>query len=425
MEIATNAVLLAVLMQASDLAKKLEIPLETPLEVTNVQVFRIAVYPAPEDSTALGCYLNYLGHEFWHSHGRIGGFCTPASYLRDPGGRASRLFGEVHFSEAECLAKAKDAIAKLGYTNVSLLDSSPKITPPIVWRGRTIPRYFFEWIRPLEKGEVQALPSVTVEVNASRLAIEKLDLGDRAFWREDWPATFGQTNVPPPETPAQPKRTELELEGVTKPYAMACIRAVLPEINAFCSKLGMSLPSPIRETDIEMGESLVAMREGRPMVHLGLKTGHQIVYYKGHVWGVQTRDTSFGKPWRLGGFRESEEYVCAIKLSKRDVAEIARKLLVEKLGLPAKPLYLDTDPVFHLVPNRTATKGARRYYFSWQPPETDDERVQRGAWGVNPDLSVSVEVDAVSGEIKVLRFWHQSFERPDPKVEIEEGSLKQ
>jgi hypothetical protein len=422
MDIATNAVLLAVLMQVSDVVKKLELPLATPLEATNVQVFRVAVYPGPEDSTTLSCYLDYSGHEFWHSHGRIGGFCTPASYLRDPGGRASRLFGEVHFSEAECLAKARGVIAKLGYTNVSLLDSPPKITPPIVWRGKTIPRYFFEWIRPLEEGEVQTFPSVTVEVNASRLAIEKLDLADTAFWREEWPVTFGQTNVSLLEMPAQPKRNELELEGVTKQYAMACIRAVLPEINAFCSKLGMLLPSPIREADIDMGESLVAMRTGRPMVHLVLKTGHQIVYYKGHVWGVQTRDTSFGKPWRLEGFRESEEYLGAIKLSKRDVTKIARKVLVEKLGLPVKPLYLDTEPVFHLVPNHTATKGARRYYFSWQPPETDDERVQRGAWGVNPELSVSVEVDAVSGEIKVLRFWHQSLERPDPKIDLSESN---
>lgn len=418
MEIATNAILLAVLMQASDLVKKLEVPLDTPLEVTNVQVFRVAVYPAPEDSTALGCYVEYSGYEFWHSHGRISGFCTPASYLRDPGGRASRLFGEVRFSEAECLAKAKEAIAKLGYTNVSLLDSSPRTTPPIVWRGKTIPRYFFEWIRPLGKGEAQALPSATVEVNAGRLAIEKLNLGDPAFWGVDWTATFGHTNVPPPTSPPQPKRTELQLEGVTKSYALAYIRAVLPEINAFCSKLGMSLPKPIQETSVDMGESLVAMREGRPMVQLRLKTGHEIVYYKGHVWGVQTRDTTFAKPWRLEGFRESEEYLGPIKFSKHDVARIARKLLVDQLGLPLKPLYLDTDPVFHLVPNRTATKGARRYYFSWQRPETADERKQREGRGVNPELSVSVEVDAISGEIKVLRFWHQSFERPDPKIEF-------
>lgn len=419
MEIATNAVLLAVLMQASDVVKKLELPLTTPLEATNVQVFRLSAYPAPEDSCNLSSYIVYAGgYEFWHDHGCINSFSTPDSYLRDPGGRASRLSGEVRFSEAECLAKAKEAIWRLGYTNVPLLNTQPHVTPPIVRRGKTIPRYFFDWIPPLEEGEVQALPVVRVEVNASQLAIEKLSLMSSEFWREAWPVTFGQTNVPSRKPPKETKRTELQLEGVTQQYAMGCIRAVLPEISAFCSKLGMSLPTPIQETDIVMGESTVALRQGRPMVLLGLKTGHEVVFSKGHVWGVQTRDTSFRSPWRIEGFRETQEYRGPIKLSKQEVAKIAHKLLVDQLGLPEKLLFLDTDPVFHLVPNPKATKGARRYYFSWQRPETAEELKQREEWGIKPELSVSAEVDAVSGEIKVLRFWHKSLEKPDPKIEL-------
>lgn len=419
MEIATNAVLLAMLMQASDVVKKLDLPLTVPLEAANVRVFRVTAYPAPEDSSTLSCYLAYEGgFKFRHSHGCIDSFSTPESYLEDPGGRASRLFGEVRFSEAECLAKAKEAILKLNYTNVSLLDSPPKVTPPIAWRGKTIPRYFFEWTRPLEEGEVQPSLAVKVEVNANRRTVEKLDLLDPVFWREDWLATFGQTNAPPPSPPLGPKRTELGLEGVTQHYALSCIRAVLPEVNEFCSKLGMSLPIPIQETDIVMGETTVAMRGGRPMVQLGLRTGHEVVYYKGHVWGVQTRDTSFGSPWRLDGFRQSQEYLGPTRLSKRDVAEISRRLLVDKLGLPLKSLFLETEPVFHLVPNSTASKGVRRYYFSWQRPETAEDRAQRELWGLKPELSVSAEVDAVSGQIKALRFWHQSLEKPDPKIEL-------
>lgn len=198
---------------------------------------------------------------------------------------------------------------------------------------------------------------------------------------------------------------------------MACIRAVLPPINEFCSKLGLGLPNPIRESDIDMGESSVRMLEGQPLVSLGLKSSHQVRFYKGHVGKIQTCDSYFNSPWRREEFRKSAEYLEPIKYTKTDVAEKVRRLLIEKLKLPVELLYLDRDPKFHLVPSHTATKGARRYYFSWERPETTEEREQRELASMFPEASVTAEVDAVSCEMKLLIFWHQSFKRPEPEIE--------
>lgn len=404
------------LVQASDLVTKLELPLQTPLQSTNVSVFSAHPYSGPEDSTHLGCYLVYEGgYEFWHDHGRIGSFCTPDSF--DPS-KGARMSGEICFSEAECLAKAKEAIRSLGYTNVSMLDSAPSVQAPFVFRGKTLPRYVFEWTRPGEEVGEPPWRVAKVEVNANRLRIESLNLYDSSFWGEAWPVTFGQTNVIVQKSPPKPKRSELELKGVTQQYALAYIRAALPQISAFCSKLGMCLPNPILETDIVMGESKVAMVKGRPMASLGLKTGHEVAFYKGHVTGIQTHDTYFKSPWREENVRKTPEYFGPIKFSKDEVAEKVRKLLLGQLGLPAESLFLNTDPVFQLTVNLAATKGVRRYYFGRQRPEINEERNERESMRLPPELSVTAEVDAVSGEIEALLFWHESLNGPDPKLDI-------
>jgi hypothetical protein len=84
--------------------------------------------------------------------------------------------------------------------------------------------------------------------------------------------------------------------------------------------------------------------------------------------------------------------------------------------LDQKLLYLDTDPVFSLQSNPAATNGIRRYVFQWQAPETAQERRERETKRVLPLASVSAEVDAVSGVIKTLNFFHRSLERPDPVI---------
>lgn len=103
-------------------------------------------------------------------------------------------------------------------------------------------------------------------------------------------------------------------------------------------------------------------------------------------------------------------------MSSRDAVEKVRQVLVERLGFNKKAMFLDTDPVFSMEPNPSATNGLRRYVFQWQRPETAQQREERVAKRVLPYIAVSAEVDAVSGDIKTMNFFDRSLERPDPQL---------
>ena len=93
-------------------------------------------------------------------------------------------------------------------------------------------------------------------------------------------------------------------------------------------------------------------------------------------------------------------------------------VLLGRLGLDEKSLFLNGEPVFSLKPNTSTTNGIRRYVLQWQRPETEEQRKERTRNQILADASVSAEVDAVSGEIKTLNFFHHSLERPDPQIEV-------
>ena len=88
-------------------------------------------------------------------------------------------------------------------------------------------------------------------------------------------------------------------------------------------------------------------------------------------------------------------------ISKPQVAEKVRGLLMDRLGLlPGAPLFLDTEPFFHLVPSKAVSKGVKYYYFSWHEPETDEERREReSALSFPEHLTISM----TNGDIFVQR----------------------
>jgi hypothetical protein len=254
MEIATNAVLVAVLLNASQFVKSIDLPLPTPLERSNVVAFRIGIAWSQAESD-LGCYLAYKGgYEFTLSHGGVDGFHTRDSFtdVQHPSELKS-LVGEVRFSEAECFTKAKEVFQNLGYTNLALLNAAPQVTRPIRARAGTVPRFVFRWVPPDDPQMVEA----QVEVNANKLTIEHLSLVNKAFWRKSWPITFGTTNTLQQALgkPSAPRalREDLEVRGLTRDYAIAYLQAALPEISDFCSKLGPPFPGQVSMQDFGGG----------------------------------------------------------------------------------------------------------------------------------------------------------------------------
>ena len=169
MEIATNAVLAAVLIQASDFSRCLDLPLETPLQASNVVTFRVGMSWNQADSDLNG-YLAYKGgFEFRFAHGVIDSFNTRNSYIRlQRPGDSALLRGDVRYDEAACWGKAREVFRNLGYTNISLLNDTPEINGPIPVRGGVVPRYVFRWPAPGEAWFSEA----RIEVNAEKGTIE-------------------------------------------------------------------------------------------------------------------------------------------------------------------------------------------------------------------------------------------------------------
>lgn len=153
-------------------------------------------------------------------------------------------------------------------------------------------------------------------------------------------------------------------------------------------------------------------------VTLRLKSGYLILFTAGHVWAVHASDDYHSSPWWKEEVRLSKEYLEPIRLTEEHAIQKVRRLLIGRLGLDEKALFLDTDPVFSLKPNTSATNGIRRYVFQWQRPESEEQRQERTRKKILPEASISAEVDAVSGDVKALNFFHRSLERPDPKIDI-------
>jgi hypothetical protein len=188
---------------------------------------------------------------------------------------------------------------------------------------------------------------------------------------------------------------------------MAFIRGVLPAVEEFGRKFGPPLDRPVSEADIVMGESSVKMYNGRKPARvwasLRLKCGYEVNYCAGRVMAVRTQDRySVEGGWDDERLRETEEYRGPSRFTREQVVEKVRRMVVDRLGLPEKPLFLDTQPSFYYAPGEGVTNGLRRYVFAWQRPETPEEEAERLSRRIEAETSVLAEVDAVSGVIKVL-----------------------
>src|SRR5437867_3898701 len=78
----SNAVLVAILPYISDVVKKAELPVPTPVTLRHVREFRC--WPLKDDIG--GAVILTNGLRLWYSRGYVNGFRTPHSYynLQDP-----------------------------------------------------------------------------------------------------------------------------------------------------------------------------------------------------------------------------------------------------------------------------------------------------------------------------------------------------
>lgn len=146
----SNAVLVALLPIFSDFAKKLELPVPTPLTAEHVKHFVTGGPVMPGYPLDVRGYLVLTnGWRFWYSCGHVTSFEAPRNYftLQDID-RISEFFGTVKMSRKEVVALARRTLQQMSYAEKlpRTAKRPKKIEGPVKLRdGNTIPHYAVEW----------------------------------------------------------------------------------------------------------------------------------------------------------------------------------------------------------------------------------------------------------------------------------------
>jgi hypothetical protein len=418
LEIATNTVLADVLASVSDTVKRLEMPLATPLDPGKVKSFQTGPVLAAVPSSLRSILKYEGGYEFGHQDSIVYELRTPDSY-KGPSG--PRKLPQAHYSPNTCLATFKWALSRLGHRNLAVLDDDPWIWGPLDWSESCPPRWILEW--PDRKGATRDGMVATVEVDADTLAIKHYWLSVVHFGREPWPTTLTHScpsSASRPRARSAPDWPELGVQDMDHAYAVALIQAVVPEARDFCRRIGPPFPAQLTEDDLVLPESKASVQSGRVWLSLRLRSGFTVHYHQGHVCRAEAPDMSDGDhaPEQDGLFRQSQEYRGPVRVGADEAVAMVLDVALRRLGLPEKPLWLDTVPVFQRTVNADSTNGLRRYIMWWKRPETKEDWDKRMRLGLHPDTSVWGEVDAVSGELKEFSVHCTALERPDPEVQV-------
>jgi hypothetical protein len=184
----SNAVLLVVLTNVSDFAKKLELPIPQPITISQVQTFK----PHP--------FKNYFGgvltltNGAWFAqdgNGCINGYHAPDDYYTSNGedwGKfdISKYFGHINMITNELIEFARNQLRKLGYDPKNMHADGPPTHfdgGQILW-SNTIPYYDIEWKGPrMEHPADQDM--IRIGVNAEKKHLVHFLLISTNAWRPD------------------------------------------------------------------------------------------------------------------------------------------------------------------------------------------------------------------------------------------------
>jgi hypothetical protein len=223
----SNAMLVAILPQVSDCAKKLDLPVPQPITASQVIEFR----PSPYKGEIGGGLM--LSNHYWFSYadGHVMNFRSPDNMF----GREDLLENWKHFAGKEnmttnqAIDMARDALRRLGYNTKELgLDQAPtSVQCPFDFQGHHIPQFQMVW----DTGEQQTNSlgedlsvHVTFDINLDKKSFTGMTLIGRTlrqsppkvdvdpelesdFQKRSSIKLFVRTNAPPTltHTAAEPK----------------------------------------------------------------------------------------------------------------------------------------------------------------------------------------------------------------------------
>ncbi len=182
----SNAVLMVVLTNVSDFAKKLDLPIPVPVTTAQVQKF----FPHPIKGTIGGVLTLTNGDQFWYDGGHVSGYHAYKNANMPPQdfeygeddklyGWLATMYGPVNMTKNEMIEFARDALRKLGYDpKVLRADRRPTLFDgPYKVRGNSVPFCRVEW------RDKKANNYVTFDINVHKKQVVRLSLAGDYFQR--------------------------------------------------------------------------------------------------------------------------------------------------------------------------------------------------------------------------------------------------
>jgi hypothetical protein len=368
----SNAVLVAVLPYFSQFAQKIELPLPTPISISQVQTFDVSVH---RDN--LGGYLALTnGYEFWYEHGHVQSFRTPRCYyaLHDPR-QIPSFYGPIRLTEAQAVEFARSFIRKLGYTEATLyLDLEPEVTPPPSFRGNTIPHYKLEWMSPNRDN----FPSTTIEVDAANKQVTSISFLNLNLWQAP-PA--GLTSLSPPAiNQGRPQHFQTN--------------EIFTKITGYAKRLGLPIHFPAT------GDQILTISSSMPGTnfsgYIELTNKFTFHCFEGDVCGFIAPDVFFTWQHEI----RVKDFISERKLTDQQLVSLVQAT-IQKLGYPTNAFD------FRLKPKVQYPRGALKSKI----PRMDMEWLKEDKNGIVS--RVTAEVDAGSGTIKSLTLYNRDVAAPN------------
>jgi hypothetical protein len=400
----SNAVLVAILPHCTDVAKKLELPIPTPIVQSQVRHF----FCDPRAGEVGGYMVLTNGYEFWFQRGYVNGMSSPWNVFRlqDPD-LLPRFYGPLRMNEKEAVALARKTLKKLGYTN-SVIDTmepevqleSPRESFAV---NQGVPQYRIIWHDP----DRTDLDIAELDVNANVKHVDAFQLYSKIFWRTNLDAGI----VPKllhKDNPQPQYVGGIKMKPFTPAYSNTFLRVVLSQITDFARKLELPIDLPVtlqQCTNIDGG-----FLQNDPEVQIILTNSDRFLFQHGYVSLFYAYDNYFSGNLLYGHtmVKKADLYQSQ-PVSTNEMIRLAREA-IHNLGYSENELHMEGPPDFITIPENTKTNFFTRYEIGW-----DFIQLPSGIEGYR----VTIEVDAKTKSIKsILLYGTTNLWREPPKIGV-------
>jgi len=387
----SNAVLVAMLPYFSDFAKKIELPVPTPIKAEHVVRCGVLPWRNKDGGIAGGSITIKGGWSFGYNFGYVNTVTGTNSYFIEQNpDEIHKYYGPVRMTKPEAVELARKTIQKLGISLESVFaEQEPSVTLPEKIGTNIVPHYRIAWLDPRGGGR-----SVDMDINGDAGRVERMYLFNKNLERP--PPKLGITAPIDPRRRAWPQ--------INEEYARRLIPIVLRAVDDYGAKLNLPIPHSL--TTNQVARFSLNDNGGWPHSELELTNGWRFIYRNSMVNGYYAPDNLFNSDRRPILLKE---FAGKWNMNTNEAIELIRRTIV-KLNYPTNLVLMDFKP--HV--STPALPGIPRYsIYWWAENEAHDDL----------KCKVEAEVDASKRELKSLYYDHVAYWNHPPPIDVPLSSI--